>query len=163
MAMSVQELAARRTRRAAERLLRIARETPAGKEDWSPLQGGRTILDHLANASVANLRWSRLIGPERSPSLGQEEEEEILSGARTLEGACARLASTAEQLAAVILETPDDALGEGFSAPWWEEGEEVPLALAFGEAPANMAFCHGQIFEIQKFAGIRPADPPLLR
>lgn len=54
----------------------------------------------------------------------------------------------------------DERLDEGFRVPWWTEGEEVPVALAFTETEGNMSFCSGQVFQIQVLGGCREADRP---
>lgn len=157
--ITVQEVAAQRVRRTADRLVELAKQTTPGKVGWSPSEGGRSVLDHLINACAANRSWARLLDGRASGRLSDQEYRELVDSAASLDEACELISTTASELESAIRATSDTRMEQGFRAPWWKDEETLPVAVAFTEAEGNMSFCSGQVYELQVMAGCRESAP----
>jgi hypothetical protein len=147
--MTLQQLAASRTKRAAQDLIAAAESTPAERLSWVPMGEARTILDQLTECVVANMKWTQILRTRRYANLGRVVWEAVESECDSLSKLTTRLQQSAADLCEAIGSIPDNETGDEIETEWGP----YTLADCCLHAYWNMVYHEGQINYIQTLYG----------
>jgi hypothetical protein len=145
---TVQQLAARQTRQAADVIIAAANSTHPDKVTWQPLDQGRTVLNQVIECGMANLKWANILRSFTYSNLPPDLRASF-DVIDTLPEATARVDATAQELADVLLAVPDERLETEIETPWGPYN----VAEACLHAYWNMVYHEGQINYIQTLYG----------
>jgi hypothetical protein len=146
---TVQQIAARLVRTAAEDLARSFAAMPADKQTWAPLEEGRCALMQVQENAVINAWFTAMLTDRVVPPL----EESPFATERALDTsdkALTALAANTEKLVAAIGAFPDADLDQSLKMPW---GETSTYEETLFGAYWNMVYHIGQIAYIQTLYG----------
>ncbi len=149
MPMTVQQLAASRTQRAANDLIAAAEAMPAEKLTWVPMDEARTVLDQLTECVLANMKWTKILKTRRYANMPREVVEAVVPECATLAGVTARLRQSAADLAEAIHTVGDAETADEIDTEWGP----YSLADCCLHAYWNMVYHEGQINYIQTLYG----------
>lgn len=148
---TIQEMAVKLNREAAETLIRNVRAMPPDKLTWQPLDVGRTTLSQLQECAIICgfsifTLTNHTLPPDFNEAYGRE-----LAEIDTADKAVARLEERIEQLAATIAAVPDGDLEKTVTMPW--RPAPVSLAELMFMNYWNVAYHIGQVSYIQILYG----------
>ena len=148
---TIQQLAVKLNREAAETLIRNVRALPEDKAAWQPLDKGRTALSQLQEcAIICGLSIYTLanhtLPPDFNETFGRELPE-----IDTVDKAIARLEERTEKLAATIEAFQDADLEKTVTMPW--RPDPTSLAELMFMNYWNVVYHIGQISYIQTLYG----------
>src|SRR5579862_458094 len=108
MTTTVPEIAGQLTREACEVLIAVASATPEDRLHWRPLDNGRSILEQLAECSVANRKWAAILRSGVYANLSEQIFEAAVSESDNLTGAVRLLREATAELLSAIETVPVD-------------------------------------------------------
>jgi hypothetical protein len=123
---SVQELAAKINRQAAEGLARNVRAMPAVKQIWKPLDHGRNVLDQARECATINFITAGILRSKAIPEDFSAEYARYCEGVETTDDILGLLVDSGAALASAILEFPSKDLDKSLTLPW----DETPSTFA---------------------------------
>lgn len=139
------------TRLAAEDLFKTAREVPADKMDWRPLDKGRSVLDQLQECSQSPLWGATMLNTKKMPDFSPEMMEEFDRARKahtTLEACHAECKKNQEILFDAIRNFPIEDLEKGLTLPF-DGGREFKFHELMAIHRWNCNYHMGQISYIQ--------------
>ncbi len=151
---TVQQLAAKLTQDATDSLARIVKATPADKQEWKPLDEGRTVLSQLQECATAPVFFAKILRDRAVPPMEEGAFERALAELDTVEKALAALDVNTADLLGVMGAFPDEQLAATIVMPW---GGGMPMTfeqLLF-MTYWNVVYHYGQIAYIQTLYGDR--------
>ena len=148
MTVSVQQLAARQTRQAANGVIAAANSTHPDKVTWKPLGQGRAVLDQVIECSMANRKWAGILSTFAYANLSPQMRT-VFDSIDTLPKATAMLEETTQQLIAVLLHVPDERLDTEIETEWGPYNAAEACLHAYW----NMVYHEGQINYVQTLYG----------
>jgi len=143
--MTVQEYVARATEKKAQDLLAAAQDVAEGRQNWKPLEQGRTVVDQVAECALINGASVQVLREHGWDESGSEAFQEAHTSLDTLDKAAARLQENTAALAAAVRAVPDSDLDTILALPWGETSLADFLLLAYW----NMSYHEGQVSYIQ--------------
>jgi uncharacterized damage-inducible protein DinB len=149
MTVSVPQAAAELSQEACETLIRVAGATPADKLSWEPLENGRTILAQLAECTLANLKWARILRTREYANLPRDLAENLWGQLTTLDAISTKLRESVEELVSALGGVPVDELSSQVQTEWGA----MSLSRCCFHAYWNMVYHEGQINYIQTLYG----------
>jgi uncharacterized damage-inducible protein DinB len=149
MQMTVQQLAASRTQRAAHDLIAAAESTPADRLAWVPMGEARTMMDQLTECVIANIKWTTILKTHRYANVPREVWEAVVPECDTLAKVTARLRQSAADLIQAIGSVRDEETADEIETDWGP----YSLADCCLHAYWNMVYHEGQINYIQTLYG----------
>jgi uncharacterized damage-inducible protein DinB len=149
MTVSVPQAAADLCREACETLVRAASATPVEKLTWQPLENGRSMLEQLAECTLANFKWARILRTGTYANLPAEIAKPLWDQLTTLNVITEKLRESTEELVSALGEVPVDQLAEPIQTQWGP----MPLFRCCFHAYWNMVYHEGQINYIQTLYG----------
>lgn len=145
------------TRRAASEAFKYARQVPADKLNWKPLDEGRSVLD-LCREMAACPQWADMIlKGQPMPSFSEEELVEMdkaqahLTTAELCEAECMK---NLETFFETVRTFPDDRLNEKYTLPF-DGGQTITMAENMEYPLWNLTYHQGQIAYVQTLYGDR--------
>lgn len=150
--MKVQDFIADETMRATEGLIHQATRMPDGKEDWRPLDEGRSARDQVAECALICGAMVTVLAEFKMPDFTPEmiEEFEQSKSALSLEEAVALLRENLARLVESIRSMPDEKLSKEMS--FWGP-EKWTVASVMNYHNWNSVYHTGQIGYIQTLYG----------
>ena len=149
MTVTIPEVAVELTREAAEVLIAVATATPAERLAWKPLDSGRSILEQLAECSVANRKWAAILRTGVYANLPEGTYARAVHEATDLTSAVHMLRKATSELTAAIGSISPDRLGDTIETEW----HPYSIARCCLHAYWNMTYHEGQINYIQTLYG----------
>jgi uncharacterized damage-inducible protein DinB len=145
-------MAVKMNRSAVENIVINFDAMPAERQDWKPLDVGRSALSQVQECAIINPFFAAILTTQTVPAMEGEAYAAAKAALATPEAARAALAASADTLQAAIEAFPDEKLGETVTLPWGEG-----MVMTFGQimlAPYwNMTYHQGQIAYIQTLYG----------
>ncbi len=148
MSLTVQEYVARATERKSQDLLAAAQSIAEGRQNWKPLEQGRSVIDQLAECALINGASVQVLRDHAWDEAGSEDFQEVHASLDTVDMAAARLQENTVALAAAIRAVPDGDLDTTIMLPWGEATIADFLLLAYW----NMSYHEGQVTYIQSLS-----------
>lgn len=145
MSLTVQEYVARATEQKAQNLIAAAEGVAEGKQNWKPLDQGRSVIDQVAECAAMNGAVIQVLRDHAWDESGSEAFQTTHASLDTLDKAVGRLRENTLALAAAIRAVPDDSLESPVSLPWGDTNMADFLLMAYW----NMAYHEGQVGYIQ--------------
>lgn len=148
---TIQQLASKLNKMAAETLVRNVRAMPHDKVGWQPLEKGRTALSQLQECAIIcgfsnHTLTNHTLPPDFNEAYGREAAE-----LDTLEKTITRLDERAAALAATIEALPDEDLDITVKLPWMEEPSTLAELMFMNYW--NTVYHVGQVSYIQTLYG----------
>jgi len=151
MSITLQEVLAASTQKAADELTKAFLNLPEDKRDWSPDAKARTAMDQMAECAVLNGYTADLIKTKVWPSTGYPafaaEKERLSTSWDILH---AMLEENTEKLIETIKSVPDADLEIVIEIPWGSR--TMPDTLSYSQW--NMTYHLGQINYIASMLGV---------
>lgn len=145
----IQSAAARMSRAAAETLAANLEAVPAEKQDWRPLDAGRSALSQVQECAVINAFFAAILRTRAVPEMEYEARTAALG---TAEKALAALRASGAELGEVIEAFPTEDLGGTIVLPFGP-GMTMTYGQVMFAAYWNMTYHEGQIAYIQTLYG----------
>lgn len=150
--MTAKEAVIHQTWKAVDAFFAIAKEIPAEKLEWSPLDKGRTVLDQAREVALSATWGSMVLTDGKMPDFTPElmAEFERMKQAIPDLAACEELCrKNTEGLVEVILNFPESELGKKVAMPW---GGEWTMLDFMGIHAWNCSYHEGQLNYIKILA-----------
>jgi hypothetical protein len=148
----IKQMAVQMNRSAIDNLVINFDAMPADRQDWQPLDLGRSALSQVQECAIINPFFAAILNTQAVPAMENEAYAAAKAALATPEAARAALAASADTLQAAIEAFPEEKLGETVTLPWGEG-----MVMTFGQimlAPYwNMTYHQGQISYIQTLYG----------
>ncbi|MCX6360571.1 MAG: DinB family protein [Armatimonadetes bacterium] len=149
---NLKQMAVQMNRSAIDNIVINFDAMPAERQDWKPLDLGRSALSQVQECAIINPFFAAILTTQTVPAMEGEAYAAAKAALATPEAARAALAASADTLQAAIETFPDEKLGETVTLPWGEG-----MVMTFGQimlAPYwNMTYHQGQIAYIQTLYG----------
>ena len=153
--MTFQESIIEGTSKSAAEAFKYAKQVPADKLDWKPLDAGRSVLDICREMAMC-ASWSTMIlsgqgFPEFSEE-GMAEMKKMQEGWTTAE-ACEEVCNkNLDDFFAAVKSFPDSKLGDTFTLPF-DGGQTINMRENMAYPSWNFMYHQGQIAYIQTLYG----------
>lgn len=159
MTLTIQDYAARTLEKGADDLIQAALRLPEDKQEWQPLDRGRTALNQMAECAFLNGLFTTVVEQRAWSDLDREQMARERAALNTLDKAVATLRQNTARLAAAVRATPDEALGMTIALPPSLRGSRS-LAECFLLPFWNMSYHEGQINYIASVSDVAQAPAP---
>jgi hypothetical protein len=150
--ISVQEVAARLTEKAASDLILTVRAMPDKRANWQPFPDARPVLEQVVECCLACEMWTNILQTHVHSMLPEGVAARAYKELDTIDKATARLAKSSAGLAAVMRGLPDADLAVVVPFPSKPQAGR-PLADCCHHACWNMMYHMGQVSYIQTLYG----------
>lgn len=150
--LTIQEVAAKLTEKAADDLIAALSATPRDKATWQPFPDTRPVLEQTVECCLANRKWANILTTRAYSELPEDEGARAFAELDTVEKVVAVLRETSTKLATVIRSLPDSEVAGIVPYPWKPETGRT-LAECCHHATWNMNYHCGQVSYIQTLYG----------
>ncbi len=137
---------------AAENLRINFEAMPGDKQDWKPLDLGRSALDQVQECAVINGFFTGILRDQAVPPLDWGAYKAACAALDTPDKATTALTDSAKALAAAIEAFPEDKMDDTVTMPF-AEGMVMTFGQVMFAAYWNMTYHTGQIAYIQTLYG----------
>lgn len=152
--MNYQEFMVESTQAAMEEAFRYAKAVPPEKQDWKPLEAGRSVLD-ICRELAMTPTWAVDTIDFKETAWSDEEQakaKELMAGWTTIEACEQECLRRLESLFALYRSISDDRLKETRWLPY-DGGRDFTVKEMMGYPKWNFVYHLGQISYIQTLFG----------
>ena len=149
---TIKQIASSMSLKAVEDLRINLEAMPADKQDWRPLDLGRSALSLVQECAVINGFFATILRDQAVPAMDWGAYKAACAALDTPEKATAALTESGTALAAAIEAFPEDRMAETVTMPF-AEGMVMSFAQVMFTAYWNMTYHTGQIAYIQTLYG----------
>ncbi len=149
---TVQQVAAQLTKQATDSFASVVKATPPEKQEWKPLDAGRTVLAQAQEVAAVTAFFTKII-VERAVPAFDGAYERAMAELDTMEKALAALDANTADLLAAIEAFPDAELTATVTMPWSPVPATLECVLLMNYW--NLVYHYGQISYIQTLYGDR--------
>jgi hypothetical protein len=151
---TTKQVAAKVTAKATETLVINIEAIPADKQDWKPLDAGRSALSQIQECAIVGPFFAAILRDKAVPEMKDGEYEAACAKLDTVEKAVAALREGTGKLVAAIEAFPEDCLGDTIRMPFGP-GFDATFEEIMFMAYWNMTYHEGQLAYIQTLYGDR--------
>ena len=148
---TIQQIASKLNKDAADTLVRNVRAMPADKVAWQPIEKGRTALSQLQECAIISGFTTYTLQNHALPADFNEAYGREMGEIDTVDKAIARLEERTSALVKVIDAFPDTDLEKTVKMPWMEQPST--LAEVMFMTYWNVVYHVGQVSYIQTLYG----------
>ncbi len=149
---TIKQAASMMSLKAVENLRINFEAMPADRQDWKPLDLGRSALDQVQECAVINGFFASILRDREAPAMDWGAYKAACAALDTPDKAVNALTESGSVLAAAIEAFPEDKLAETVTMPF-AEGMVMTFAQVMFAAYWNMTYHTGQIAYIQTLYG----------
>ena len=152
--MKFQDYIIEGTKVAVDEVFRYARNVPADKLEWKPLDEGRSILDICRELAMCPLWSVMILEGKEMPDMSGEQESGDCSGPTldTVEACEALCRQNLESFYAAVSAFPDEKLKDTYVLPF-DGGQTINMEANMDYPRWNFTYHVGQIAYIQTLDG----------